>query len=328
MTELAKAQFTASGPGAPRGAFTVDFNPTSLKMTVTNTMQDDQQPGRQGVQSVRRSAIKLEVELLFDTTETGGDVRARTGVLRAMGQPGGGQTPSLPQVTFTWGLFSFNGVIESLQEAIDFFSSAGVPLRSTVQLMMQSLEADPKLTGSSTSFQNDPTVVPRPALGRGATDAATRAGNPAAGRAVAAANGLESMRFTGGAGLAVSGEVQLLGPVGFSASAGASTGAGFSMGAANGAGFAAGTAFGASASAGISAIDGAFGGLGISKSAAASYTLDVDRLRPPVATFTLSADPLAGFDATGRVVGSASAGLRADVTGSGRTSAAAAVWIG
>lgn len=360
MSGTSGAQFAAEGPGAPSTPLPVQFNPASLKLSVTNTIQDDQQPGSQGLQSVRKSATKLEVELVFDSTESGSDVRDATGVLKAMGRPGGTSTPTLPQVTFTWGVFSFRGVIESLQETIDFFSAAGVPLRSTVQVTMQSLELDVVLAGSKGAAAGGGagaanagvSVAPPPPPGTGATGTGAQAGAAGAGRAIAAANGLESMRFTAGAGLAVSASVQLSGPVGFSASAGAgasfgaSAGAGFSAGAGGGfsasagarvsasaglgfsagAGATAGASFGAGASAGVSATGGAFAGLGVSKSAGASYSLDVDKLRPSVPTFSVSADPSSGFDATGRVVATASAGLRADVNGGAQASATA--WIG
>jgi hypothetical protein len=365
----AVATFSAQGPGAPSGALSVHFNPASLKLSVSNTIQDDK-PGTQGLQSVRKSATKLDLELLFDTTETGRDVREATSKLKQMGRPAGTQNPQLPMVTFAWGAFSFTGVIDSLQETIDFFSAEGLPLRSTIQLSMQSLELDAMRTAPPPSTQ--PIVSPPPPPGQGATGTATQAGNSDAGRAVAAANGLDSMRFTGGAGLAVGGGVSLAGPVGFTAaagagfglsagasaglgisggasagfglSAGASAGFGVSGGAAAGFGFAAGAtagasagvsldaglgisagatasaSFGSSASAGVSASAGAFAGLGVSKSASATLSLDVERLRPPVPTFSVSAGADASFDATGRVVGSASAGLRADVGASASVS--------
>src|SRR5262245_36883067 len=124
MSEPARAQFSAKGAGAPTKPLTVQFNPSSLKLTISNTIQDDQ-PGSTALQNVRKSATKLDLELLFDTTETGADVRTDTSVLKQMGRPAGTQNPALPMVTFAWGLFSFTGVIDSLQETIDFFSADG-----------------------------------------------------------------------------------------------------------------------------------------------------------------------------------------------------------
>ena len=335
-------KFTAVLKGQPTRTLSVDFNPVSLKLTVSNTLQDDK-PNAEALQNVRKSTTKLEMELVFDNTETGADVRKeKTGKLKSMGRPPTAKSTAIPQVTFEWGSFSFTGVIENLLETIDFFSVDGVPLRASVQLTMHSLALD--AIKAAPKSDDAPAVSPPPALGKGATDTASRAGNAAAGRAVAAANGLETMRFTAGAGLAVGGGVALGGPVGFSAgasasaSAGISAGAGFSAGASAGAGVSAGASasagfsggagfsagasagasFGASTSAGVSASAGAFAGLGASKTfsaagVAAAAGLSPDLLRPPVATFGVSANAGASFDLTGKVVASQSTGLQADV---------------
>ncbi len=322
-TTTSRGKFTARLKGYQDKSLIVDFNPASLKLTITNTLQDDK-PGGEALQNVRKSATKLEMELVFDTTETGADVRnGKTVLLKKMGRPPTTKGTAIPQVTFEWGAFSFTGVIESMQETLDFFSAEGVPLRSTVQLTMQSLALDaitppPKQEDPKPS----PAVAQPPPAGLGTTKTATQAGNSGAGRLLAAANALESMRFTDGAGLAVDDTIPLGGPVGFSTSlsAGAdmSVGAGFSAGA----GGSAGASFGASASAGVSASAGAFAGLGVSKTFSAGALagaagLSPDLLRPPVDTLGVSANAGASFDLTGKVVATQSSGLQADVGAAG-----------
>jgi hypothetical protein len=110
MSEPAIAQFTAQGDGAPTGALKAHLNPPSLKRAVIKTMSDEQQAGTRGLQSVRQSATKLEVDLAFDTTETCADVRTNTGKLKTIGRPSGTKKPLLPQVTYTGGVFSFKAV--------------------------------------------------------------------------------------------------------------------------------------------------------------------------------------------------------------------------
>jgi hypothetical protein len=39
-----------------------------------------------------------------------------------------------PGVSFEWGRFKFPGVVDSLQETLDYFSEDGVPLRATIAL--------------------------------------------------------------------------------------------------------------------------------------------------------------------------------------------------
>jgi hypothetical protein len=324
MTALA----TFGPDGDDAAAFEIMFNPASLKVTVTNRLQDEQAGGNgTPTQNARASTTKLETEIVFDTTEDGSDVRDRSGQLKALALTGEGDPPSPPAtVVFRWGRFQFVGIIESFGETLDFWSSEGVPLRATVQLSMQGVRRD------SVAPDPPPAAVLNtlPAGGTGATDAATRAGDPAAGRAIAAANGLESMRAAAGASVVVSGGVQLRAAASFSA--GASAGAGFGVGAGAAAGFGAGASaaagmgagvsvggglsagggFGASASAGIGAAGGAFAGLGASKGGGFSTTLDTKKLLPPAPAVVGNG---ARFDATGRLVAPGSAGLSAELSG-------------
>jgi hypothetical protein len=287
-TAMIKAKF--STPGGPE--LEVDFNPASLKLTITNTMQDDEPNGNKGDkqakskgtpprQNVRKSATKLETELVFDTTEpnapeakpTNGtatkpnatdssrDVRVRTNKLKLMARPKTLEHPAIPRVTFEWGLFKFVGFIESITETLDFWSGEGVPLRSTVQLVMQSLELDVISADKPKDKPKATTHVPPGA--RGTTDAATQAGDPRAGPALAAANGLESMRMPTGGELAVTGGVELKEEAAFSA--GAAAGIGLSAGAGAAAGI--GGGFGADLSGGAGFAAGASAGFGASASA-------------------------------------------------------------
>ena len=347
--------------GAAGGAtLTVDFNPAQLKLTVTNTMQDEQPDGKKSAkkkdsnppprQNVRKSATKLDTELVFDSTDTGSDVRIKSNQLKMMGRPKSPKDPALPQVTLEWGLFSFTGVIESITETLDFWSGEGVPLRSTMQIVMQSLDLD--VRNSPPPQQANATAKD----GRGTTGVATEAGDPRAGRALAAANGLESMRLPDGGELSITDDVEIIPPAAFSAGAVAGAGvssgidggfdpaasagfgggasAGFAAGASAGFGAsasfgvsasasfaartdaAAGLNFGASASAGVTATGGAFAGLGPSKSVAVGLRLDPERLLPAPGTRAIGSG--ASFDVTGRVVTTGAAGLSAGAQGGAR----------
>jgi hypothetical protein len=327
MTEPALATFREVG--RDETVATVRFNPASLKVSLTNKLQDEEEGGNgQARQATRVSTTKLETELVFDSTEDGSDVRDLSGGVKALAIAPEGDHPRPPQVEFRWGRFSFTGCIESLNETLDFWSAEGVPLRSTLQVTMQGLRLDSTAEGAPDAA----TLAPVAAGGTGATGAATQAGAPNAGRAVAAANGMEDMRMAAGGSVSVSASVTLRAAASFSAGAsvgagagagfgigasasagagiGASAGAGFGIGASTGAGIgiSAGASFGAGASAGASASAGAFAGLGASKTFASPVRLDASRLLPP-------APPLVGsgasFDVTGKVVGPSSAGLSA-----------------
>lgn len=295
----------AVGDGDP---VDVHFNPSSLRVTTTNQF-DDGAPN----QVSKPTSFKLDVELLFDTTETGIDVVRTTRALRyaaiatAEGathdeagndtEESGGNSSHLALVILTWGTRSFQGYVESLNETLDYWTSDGVPLRSTIQISMKGTTKR-FLTGSyhdvagykdKTAVPNMPKVVMSP-VAPDNTDAflklAREAGDKTTGRGLAAANGLENMRATGGGAMAGAG-------ASFGASAGASMGAG--IGASAGASFAAGAGaqlqaaasfkmaggvsagasigFGMGASAGLSAGAGLSASVGVGMAAGAGFSM-------------------------------------------------------
>jgi len=269
----------------------VKFNPASLKLTVTNKLQDEESGASKATdtsknkkgpaqQNTHATTTKLDTELTFDTTETGADVRGGddgTNILRQLASTPKGDNPTPPQVKFRWGRFSFIGVIESLNETLDFWSAEGVPLRATVQLSMQETEHVPFEDGGRAALPpaRQQAINKAPQGGRGTTDVAARNGNAGAGRAVAAANGIENMRMVAGGAAVVSASVQIRAAATFSISAGASAGAGLGIGASAGAGASAGFGIGASAgagaSAGIGTGAGASAGFGASAGASAGF---------------------------------------------------------
>jgi len=261
------ATFRANG-----ATVAVMFNPASLKVSLSNRLQSEE-AGRGGnagsgptPQATQATTTKLETELVFDSTETGTDVRDHSNRIKDLARTDADpRHPRPPSVEFRWGRFSFTGVIESLGETLDFWSAEGVPLRSTLQLTIAG-------TGLDTLAANPPRrarLKQVSARGTGTTGAARDAGDSAAGRQLAAQNGIEDMRMAAGGTLAVSAGVTLQAAAGFSLSAGA--GAGFGIGATAGAGAGAGAGVGAGVSAGLggSAGIGAGASLGVSAGAAA-----------------------------------------------------------
>ena len=233
-------------------AFPVKFNPTTLKVTLSNKLQDEESgaggsaPGGQARQSTRVTTTKLDLELLFDSTDDGSDVRGQSGQVRALAIAPEGEHPRPPTVNFRWGRFAFTGVIESFNESLDFWSSEGVPLRSTVTLSLQGTKLDDVAPDGPAQAQTQVR-----AGGAGTTGTATSLGDPNAGRLIAAANGIEDMRMAAGGLVTVSAGIQLKAAAGFSASAG--IGIGISVGGGAAAGFGAGATAGTSGSAGLGA---------------------------------------------------------------------------
>ena len=305
--------------GKESDGFEVMFNPTSLKVSYTNKVQSDEAGGgskSDPKQSPQATTAKLETELIFDTTEEGVDVRQYTNKLgKLVVVPKSDKVDPPKNVRFSWGSYSFQGVVESATFTLDFWSAEGLPLRSTIALTIASLDG----IGSRLAKGSDAVKVSyasAPMNGALSTRVATLCGDANASRALATANGLESMRMgngdAAGVALAVSGGIQLKAAAGFSAGAGAGFGIGIGASAGFGASASAGVGFGGSAAAGVSASGGAFAGLGVSKSATLSARLDPTRL-----LVTSASRPSVGagaqFDVTGRLVSGSASGLAVTV---------------
>lgn len=330
--DFKKGQFTYAGSDGANQTVPIDFNPATLDYTITINTQGE---GGQAQQAAGVASAKLNMELLFDTTDSGDDVRTKTNKVEVMLRPqagtGGTNAPQQapPMVTFEWGAFKFIGVVDSFKQTMDFFSANGVPLRASVTLSMSqpNYQFDQQgatgADGSATKANVDQALV----LPDGdPSQLAADAGDPSAARDIASANGLESLRGNAGAELAVGGSVSIGAAASFSASAsaGASLGADFGLGGSGGAGLdlgagaAAGASagfsasFGASASAGVSATAGAFGGLHAEAGAGSSGKyLAPQRLL--AAASAPGVAPGALFDVTGKAIAQSSSTFKAEV---------------
>jgi hypothetical protein len=248
----------------------VHFNPDSMQFTITNNLRN-QGRGNSTKQYVSDSTGKLTMELVFDSTGSGEDIRLKTVRIAQLMEPQGSASKKTPAVVnFEWGLYKFSGMIEAYKETIDYFSADGVPLRASVNLTLSSQDrvfeggssARKAATGGSAGLPSSAVPATPAAGGKGATDLATKAGNPEAAKNIASNNGLDSMRFPASAALELDASVSLQGPSGF-----ASTGVQLSVG--GGAGFgldaglelSGGVSVGSALSAGVSAGAGAFSGL-------------------------------------------------------------------
>jgi len=209
-----RASFKIRGSNDPNDSFDVHFNPSSLQYVISNNMKNTGS-GNSSKQYVDESTGKLTMDLIFDTTDTGEDVRLHSvRVAKLMEPDESDKTP--PIVEFEWGLYTFAGMMQGYKETIDFFSSDGVPLRASVNLTLSSQDkvfeggskkgkAKTGTAGALGSHTGNSVQTPSPSSsdGHGVTRTATQAGNPATARRIAAENGLENMRFPGTAQLQV-----------------------------------------------------------------------------------------------------------------------------
>lgn len=153
MTELAKAQlieldadFKNEKPGGQK--VTVQFNPETLKVTFANQLVQpqggDQAAGNTGRQFVGAGTTKLALTLWFDvaamTEDPVDDVRRLTQKVIFFMTPTPDKADAKkmvpPAMRFVWGSFLFDGIVEGLEESLEFFAPDGKPLRAQVTLTL------------------------------------------------------------------------------------------------------------------------------------------------------------------------------------------------
>ncbi len=126
----------------------VQFNPDTLKVSFANQLQTPQGPGDQNGPQTRQyvgaGTTKLAVTLWFDVNapqpegSSESDVRKLTQKVAYFITPRAtdDRPPKYipPAVRFVWGSFQFDGLVDSLEENLEFFSSDGIPQRASVAL--------------------------------------------------------------------------------------------------------------------------------------------------------------------------------------------------
>ena len=187
----------------------VQFNPESLKLTYGNSVAKTDATGTAGMQFISSNSAKLDLDLWFDATVVPGqdDVRKLSGHLRSLlnpkpmpqgSQPKSGEAKFIvPAVRFSWGTFLFEGVITSLNETLDLFSSEGRPLRSKSTVSIASQDIRFKIEGLEQARSQGPGQVPQVPLAAGDSvqQAAARSGSPGSWRELATAAGIENPRL-------------------------------------------------------------------------------------------------------------------------------------
>lgn len=282
---VAKAKIVLKRGDSVLDTVPVQFNPASLQVEISNSTSPQSGSGSTA-QTATQTSAKLGLDLLFDTTHSGDDVRSITRRLRAAVRDpdAGGDAPAAgaapytpPSLRFEWGTFCFTGIADGYRETLDFFSAEGVPLRAQVAMSLKeqpgefsATEADNPAAAAASRARSGAVELPGGGAGLGgAAGLAAAGGDLRAARAIASANGEASLRFSAGATLAVSGGVQLQAAVGFAGGSGAP--------------------------------------------AAPALRFDVARLVSAAPSRSLSTDAGASFGIDGRATAGTGAGLRADV---------------
>ena len=205
---LVKAYFVEMDENFQRelaGRVSVQFNPESLKVTYSNQLDHPKgvrdQRGPASIKYVGSGTTKMSAQLWFDAATYGeDDVRNLTVQIVDFitpeppdGDPNGPYTP--PFVRFSWGTFQFDGIMDSVEENIDYFSPEGKPQRASVSfsLLNQTIEFAFGQADDQTAPGNAPlTASPQ---GGSVQSMATAAGRGGSWQSIAAANGIDNPRM-------------------------------------------------------------------------------------------------------------------------------------
>lgn len=195
----------------------VQFNPETLKVTFANQVVQGSGAGDQRGSSARQfvgaGTTKLGVQVWFDVmafpsgSAPARDVRELTKrvayFITPSPLPGGkAAQPQFapPAVRFVWGSFQFDGIMESLEETLEFWSPDGRPLRASLSLGLSQQKITfafnkDRAQGASAgpAFGLTPGTQPLAQATAGATlpGLATAAGAGGSWQAIASANGIE-----------------------------------------------------------------------------------------------------------------------------------------
>jgi len=153
MPALAKAtlqEISADESAEPIGdPIEVQFNPTSLRMQMSNRTEGGQQQGRTARQYVGSSSTTLALELVFDSADEGTtdaplSILVRTSQVEYFikPQPREGENDAPPKVRFHWGQIFIDGVMETLNLDLDHFAHDGTPLRAKATMAIKAQEPE------------------------------------------------------------------------------------------------------------------------------------------------------------------------------------------
>lgn len=184
-------------------AFSVQFNPETLKINFANQSSGGDQSGGSATQHVAKGSTKLSFDLWYDVSapqpngaeET--DVRRLTAKINELMQPRDDLDGAPPGVRFLWGTFLFEGVVDSMNETLELFSESGQPLRASVAISMSKQDVQIQFNeqpGAGTPAL--PGTTPTELVRQGDTiqGIAARSGRAADWQKIALKNGIESPR--------------------------------------------------------------------------------------------------------------------------------------
>jgi hypothetical protein len=222
ITKAELIELDARGEVKQEPRVTVQFNPETLKVSFANQIVPPSNTGPGGgerdtssTQFVGKGTTKLSVQLWFDVNAVLPQSKAGVTDVRELTKevahfitpqpvPGDKTKRVPPAVRFLWGTFQFDGIVEAMEESLEFFSSEGKPQRASVSLSLsqQAIQfviapagAGPGgigLGGIDLSIGTRPLAAAR--VGDSVQQLAADIGRAADWQAIAAANGIDNPR--------------------------------------------------------------------------------------------------------------------------------------
>ena len=190
-------------PGTP--PIPVMFNPPQYELSKTNQFAEIRVPGLATaiLQFVSGNATNLTMELFFDTSATGADVRGRTAAIANLLEPDP-ITKAPPRLLLLWGSLAFPCVLVGLQQRFDHFNARGLPLRATLSAEFKGHEPIAGAAGFAPAAPLEEAMRYVAAAGETLPGIAARVyGNPKQWRDIARANAIEDPRAIAGRALQI-----------------------------------------------------------------------------------------------------------------------------
>lgn len=139
-------------------AVPVQFNPSSLRLKLTNQMEGGSSTGRVRRQQSGAGNTVLSMDLVFDTADEGSDdsplsVRTKTAIVERYVVPNSDNSETPPRLRFEWNDLVVSGLVESVDIDFDLFAANGTPLRAKVSLSIKEQEPKYQLKSSNNATQ-------------------------------------------------------------------------------------------------------------------------------------------------------------------------------
>jgi Contractile injection system tube protein/LysM domain len=191
-------------PGTP--PIPVMFNPPKYELSKTNQFAEIKIPGLPSsvLQFVNGNAKNLTMDLFFDTTDKGIDVRIHSSAVSNLTEPDP-VTKAPPRLLLLWGSLAFPCFLTSVRQTFDYFNTVGLPLRATLTVEFKGHDPLENLTPAAPMAQLEQATRYVVKVGETLQQIAGEIyGDPKQWRQIATANNIDDPRaITSGLGLQI-----------------------------------------------------------------------------------------------------------------------------